>query len=126
MNISNQKGTALVETAIVLVLLLLIVFGIAEIGRAMYITNALYNAAREGARRAAVSASPLDTAALETKIKSCIPFDQTGLDIDITPAAPVANDTVSVEVALPFKCVTPLIAEFDGIILKGRASMRYE
>jgi len=51
----NQKGQALVETALVLPLLLLLVMGLFEFGRAMYIKNTLNNAARAGARAAVVT-----------------------------------------------------------------------
>jgi hypothetical protein len=51
----NQKGQALVETALVLPLLLLLVMGLFEFGRAMYIKNTLNNAARASARAAVVT-----------------------------------------------------------------------
>lgn len=44
----------MVETAIVLFLLLLLVFGITEFGRALFLKNTLNNAARAGARYGAV------------------------------------------------------------------------
>lgn len=131
--IGNTKGQALVELALSLLLLMFILFGITEFGRAMYITNTLNNAAREGARRAVVSnATPegsLDTAALETQIKSCIPFDQTDLSITFDAAAPVSAGTpVTVTVTLPFQPVVPLLSSFfpTGFSLTGQASMRFE
>jgi hypothetical protein len=51
----NQKGQALIETALVIPLLLLLVMGLFEFGRAMYIKNTLNNAARAGARAAVVT-----------------------------------------------------------------------
>jgi len=50
----NSKGQTLVETALILPILLILVLGIVEFGRAMYIKNTLNNAARAGARAAAV------------------------------------------------------------------------
>jgi hypothetical protein len=50
----NPKGQALVEMALIIPLLLLLVMGIFEIGRAMYIKNTLTQAARAGARSAVV------------------------------------------------------------------------
>lgn len=50
-----SKGQALVEMAILLPLLLLLVMGIFEFGRAMYIKNTLTQAARAGARTAVVT-----------------------------------------------------------------------
>jgi hypothetical protein len=49
-NISNAKGVAMVEFAIVLPLLLMLLFGITELGRALYQQNSLYKAVESGAR----------------------------------------------------------------------------
>lgn len=125
MNFKNNKGAALVEMAIILPLLLLIVFGIFEFGRAMVITNSLTNAAREGARRAAVSPPPID---VEATVRSAIPFDQTGLEVITNPGSPTpgSGSPVTITVTLPFHTVTQLIPLLDGKILTGQASMRYE
>ena len=56
----NSLGQALVEMALVLFLLLLLVFGIFEFGRAMYIKNTLTHAARAGARAAVVMPGIID------------------------------------------------------------------
>lgn len=128
MKLTEQNGQALVEMAFVLPLLLLILFGIIEFGRALYITNTLTNAAREGARRASVTPSPpLDVAGLESFVESCIPFDKAGLVVDITPVSPAHGvDTIKVAVNLPFHTTVPIMGMLDGITLKGEASMMYE
>ncbi|TAN32008.1 hypothetical protein EPN29_11755 [bacterium] len=46
----HQRGQSLVEFALSSVVLLLLVGGLVDIGRAIYVTEALANAAREGAR----------------------------------------------------------------------------
>lgn len=51
----NCIGQALVEMAIILPLLLLLVMGIFEFGRTMYLKNTLTHAARAGARTAVVT-----------------------------------------------------------------------
>ena len=51
----NQKGQVLVETAIILPLLLFLIFGLIDFARVMYTKNSLTNAARSGARTAAVT-----------------------------------------------------------------------
>ena len=53
-----KNGQVLVETAIILPLLLVLLFGLVDFGRAMYTKNTLNNAARSGVRVAAVT-SPL-------------------------------------------------------------------
>jgi Flp pilus assembly protein TadG len=51
----SQKGAALLETAIVLPLILLVCVGIFEFGRAYQTWQVLTNAAREGARAAIIT-----------------------------------------------------------------------
>jgi len=123
MNLKNKKGAALVETAFAIMLLLTIVFGIFEYGRAMFMTNALNNAAREGARRAAVSPAPID---INAYVRSCIPFDTPGLEIttSITTPTPGSGDPVTVTLTLPFRALTGIIPVPDN--LSGEATMRYE
>jgi Flp pilus assembly protein TadG len=54
MTIFGHKGQTLIETALILFLLLIVVFGITEFARAWYTKNSLKNAVRQGARVAAV------------------------------------------------------------------------
>jgi len=49
----SQRGQSLVEFALSSVVLLLLVGGLVDIGRAIYVSEALSNAAREGARHGA-------------------------------------------------------------------------
>lgn len=53
----DQDGQGLVEIAVVLPVFLLILFGIFDVGRAVYTNSTLSQAAREGARLAAAEAS---------------------------------------------------------------------
>ena len=61
----QQRGATTVEFAIIGVAMLLVLFGVIEVGRAMFVMNALGEATRRAARMAAVC--PLnDTAAAQT------------------------------------------------------------
>jgi Flp pilus assembly protein TadG len=51
----EEKGQTIIETALMMILLLMFFFGIAEIARAWWAKNALNNAARVGVRVAIVS-----------------------------------------------------------------------
>ncbi len=51
---SSQSGTTTIEFAIIGTVMMVIVFGIIEFGRALYTINVLTEAARRGARMAAV------------------------------------------------------------------------
>lgn len=52
--IKPQKGTTLVEFAIIGALVMIVLFGVIEIARAMFVWNTLSEATRRGARVAAV------------------------------------------------------------------------
>jgi hypothetical protein len=54
---SSSRGQALVEFALVLPVFVLVLFGLIDAGRYVYMTSTLSQAAREGARLAAVEAS---------------------------------------------------------------------
>lgn len=58
---SRERGSAMVETAICIPLLLVLMVGIFEVGRAYETWQVLTNAAREGARMAVMPSSNPDT-----------------------------------------------------------------
>jgi Flp pilus assembly protein TadG len=70
----SQRGQSLVEFALSSVVLLLLVGGLVDIGRAIYISEAISNAAREGARHGAWYDAPrqahpyLNDAAIESVV----------------------------------------------------------
>ncbi len=53
----NEKGNALIETAVTMPIVLLVCVGIFEFGRAYQTSQVLTNAAREGARMAVITGS---------------------------------------------------------------------
>ena len=128
MNLSNQKGQALVEVAIILPILVLLLFGSFEFGRAMYIRNTLNYAAREGARTASVS-NPWNAADVRNHVTASLPASlRAGLGITITPPAPLPGNTVTVAVEADFATVVPdLLTQLAGITkLRAEAAMHYE
>jgi Flp pilus assembly protein TadG len=70
----GNAGQSLVEVALALPLLLLILIGLADVGRAFYYTTAVASAARQGAAYVAATASPVPAT---LKAKACA---ATGLD----------------------------------------------
>ncbi|MFZ3207308.1 MAG: TadE family protein [Geobacteraceae bacterium] len=126
-NYRNQKGQALVETALSIGILFLIVFGITEFGRAMYIWNTLNNAARAGARYGAVS-KPYDVPAITEYVKDAAPKNVVFLNISVIPPSgqPNTGDTIRVKVQeTKFQSVVPNLIPITNT-LTGTASMRYE
>jgi Flp pilus assembly protein TadG len=61
--VRDERGTAVVEFAIIILPLLLIVFGVLDFGRALNYYNDLTQIAGQGARAAAVNENPLGGAA---------------------------------------------------------------
>jgi len=74
----RERGTTLVETAVVMAVLLAIMFGVIDFGRALYTYSFVANAAREGARWAIVRGSkctlldhcPASSSDLQTYVRS--------------------------------------------------------
>lgn len=129
MNLHDEKGAALVELALSVVLLVTLLFGIIEFGRVMYMRNTLNLAAREGARVASTTKPPIDTGAVQAQVKNFIPFDKKGLTVDVSsdPGGFPSGSTITVTASMPFQAVVPLlITQLNGRTLTGQASMRYE
>jgi Flp pilus assembly protein TadG len=63
-----RKGTNLVETAIVISILLVFVFGLFEYGRFIMVRNVYENAAREGCRYAVVHTNDKTTADVQNHV----------------------------------------------------------
>jgi len=89
--LSGERGTALIETAMTLPLLLLVSVGIFEFGRAFQTWQVLTNAAREGARLAVMPGST--DAAVKARIQSYLTSGQ----LTNTPAI-VLNPTSTVSI----------------------------
>jgi Flp pilus assembly protein TadG len=66
--VQSRKGSVMVETALMITILLVLMFGIVDLGRALFTANNLTSAAREGARWAAVQPPGLDTNAVKTQV----------------------------------------------------------
>jgi Flp pilus assembly protein TadG len=101
---ARDRGAAAVEFALVLPLLLLIIFGIIDSGRALSAQVILTGAAREGARLAALG---------QPNVVSRTQAAATGLNpvnVTVTPCAagagPAANAVVSVSYSFSF--ITPV------------------
>lgn len=145
----NKRGQAIVETAVVLLVIVLFTFGITEFGRVMYIKNMLNNAARAGARQAALTTwdgtpksypniaygSCSTTDQIEKTICSGLLYLQSPIEVSasVTSLDPSGNqralsgDTVTVTVTLTkFTPVVSIMSSFISPTITGTASMRHE
>jgi Flp pilus assembly protein TadG len=126
--INNQRGQALVELAIIMPILLMLIFGITEFGR-IYSSNLIINnAAREGARAAALGAPDEDIIIIIND--RCTFLDTTQLNIEITPVPleRISGNPVSIDVEYPVKIYAPIISAITGdpYLVSAQVIMRVE
>jgi Flp pilus assembly protein TadG len=88
---SSERGSTLVEFAIALLVFLTAMFAVMEFGRALWVHNALTDAARRGARYAALH-STADTAAVKNVV---VYGDPAGGTQSVVPNLTTANVTVT-------------------------------
>ncbi|HEY9294325.1 MAG TPA: TadE family protein [Microlunatus sp.] len=121
----NDHGAAVVEFALVLPILLLLVFGIVEFGRAYSIQTTISGAAREGAR---VMALQNDQSAARTAAKSAAAnLSLTNGQISVTPTTCEADTTTPTATAVvTVTYPMSLLSGFFGssITLTGKGVMR--
>jgi Flp pilus assembly protein TadG len=123
----SERGAGLAEFALVLPLLIIIIFGIFELGIAFNRAQAIEAAAREGARLASLSsttAGDIATRVDETLVG--IPLDNP-VDVAVAPAgcAGREGEAVTVRVATVHNISIPLVVDRD-ITLTGEAVFRCE
>lgn len=91
----GQRSQALIEFALISPVLLLLIFGIIDIGRAVFYYDTLTHAAREGARAAVSASSPLPTnsavLAVVTQQLVGAPVSEPCPQGPVTTATPPAN-----------------------------------
>lgn len=121
----KERGQAVLELALVLPLLLVIVFGITEFGRAWMTMNVLTSAAREGCRLAVVTA-PDESQVMARVEEICAAANIT--PTSVTVVGPDNDNRVTVTVNADFEVVTGrILGTFSGIIpLSTYSTMRYE
>ena len=125
--ISGRRGQAMIEFALILPLLLLVMFAIFQFGFMFYSYISIQQAAREGARSAAVGKND---ALITTAITNASTLDPTMLTISIAPAPAtrLAGSNVTVTVTIPSAQLLkmPLVDAYLPTQLTGQATMRME
>lgn len=125
----REVGAAAVELALVLPILLVLVFGIIDFGRAYNAEISLTQAAREGARVRSLGADP---AATTTRVQLAAGFlPATSVSVAAGPACPAnpsPTDVATVTATTTFTYATPigaLVGFATGpITLRGTGVMR--
>lgn len=117
--VNSEKGAAAVEFALVLPLLILIIFGIIEFGRAYNIQLGVTHAARDTARHMAIKE---DWSAAKSHGRSTSPSLQSSqMQFEVSPDSCTTSDTVTVVVKYPFDSLTGIAGD---MLLTGKAAMR--
>ena len=132
----NERGQALVEFALVLPILLILVLGIIEFGRAWNLHQTITHAAREGARTAAMFDASVTETQVEAEVKNSIAasgFNPDDADITFDGFKAGRGLTVTVRIEMPFRfgLLAPFVslASADGtgtVNLATYARMRNE
>ena len=119
---NRSRGQALVEFSLVFPLMLLLLFGLIDLGRLVYTNNALSEAAREGARYGSVQArSATDIAGIEAYTVGQVAGigGVTSAATCIRPGTVVMacapNDTLEVEARVTVEMITPVIAQLMSV-----------
>ena len=124
MNVRNrERGAAAVEFALVVPLLLVLVLGIAEFGRAYNIQTTLSGAAREGVRAMALNNTTSAKSVAQSKAKDAAPtLNLADSQIVVSGTAPCTSGTlVTVTISYPMNFITSFFG--PSIELKGKGVM---
>lgn len=110
MAIRDDRGAAAVEMALVLPILLLLVFGIIDFGRMLNTQIQLTEAAREGARAAAIQNTTDAAEARVTAVLGATPVDVYVSDDPAPCLAAAPGSDAIVQVDHTFTFITPFAA----------------
>jgi Flp pilus assembly protein TadG len=126
--IRDEKGSALVEMALVMPILLLLLCGIVEFGRVFHAYIVVQQAARDAVRYASLGSS-------NDVLQSVIEQDMTSLDVtrmryEVRPSESerTAGETVTVDITYDHALLIPYLRGVipDTISLNSEISMRME
>lgn len=124
----GEQGQAMVEMALVLPLLLLLLFGIIEMGRVGYAYITVSNAARSAARVASTGGMDLDIK--NAAIIAAPSLNEAELTTIITPIQinRQSGQSVQIQVSYPVHLIVPMISDIlpNPFVVNSTLSMRVE
>ena len=127
--IKNKKGQALVETALILPIIILILMGIIDFGLLFNNYLVVSNASREGARNAAVGATDIEIVSIVGTVSGTLDVSKITTEISPSESLRKKGDEVAVTVKYDYKLFTPVISAFFSsgqVQLTGTSVMRVE
>lgn len=124
----SNKGQALVETAIVMPLILLLIMGMIDFGLTFSNYMSIISASREAARLAAVGGTDQEIKTTVNNLTSTL--DQANVSVTIIPAeaSRTAGEKVDITVIYNNKFITPIISAIfsNNFNLTSKTTMRVE
>lgn len=130
--INKTRGQSLVEMALTLPVLLLVVLGFIDLGRAVYYYSAIGNAVREGARYATVqrhldttdgTQQDIDTIARVTGYSVAVPIQASDVSVDrVDETGALKADGLYVVVTATFD-FDPVVPFINPITLTAESTM---
>ncbi len=132
----GERGQSLVEFALILPLLVLILMGVFDFGRAFFAYNAISGGAREGARYGVIHPTardgdglpPYDPDTIEERaVAQTFILDMDEVDVQVTGGTG-RGQPLTVNVTYDFYAITPLIGDIIGnpLTLRSSATMIIE
>jgi Flp pilus assembly protein TadG len=130
-----QSGTSTIEAVLVLPVMLLLVFAIAELGIAFTRSNSLTNAVREGARAGVVFRAPCAAGPVTTQVTTTVSSFASSSGIDpatitttVTGACTGTGTQLTVDATVPYNFVAldSLAGLAPSLNLTARTVMRNE
>lgn len=126
----DRRGNAVVEFALLSLPMVLILLGFFEFGRYFYLAESLANAAREGARAAAVrgaaSPAPVTPREVEAIVRRHAPVFVPPQRLQVTTRFDPDNSpgsSVSVTVAYGYGILVPLVAALGPVEIEKQAAL---
>lgn len=127
LNHQSNRGQAVVETALILPVIILLFFGLIEFGRAISSYMIIQNAAREGVRLGITGASDSEIVAkvldLSSNLEGFDDPDRLMVTIQPDSSERFAGRDLEVTVTYWFRVVVPVISNIIGEKIRLRASL---
>ena len=126
----HRSGQSLVEFALIIPLVLFLLMGFLDLGRAIFYYSSLSNAVREGTRYAIVN-KDISESEIKDKVEEYAfaltgtpnPLNRDEIIITYLPLDKTIKTNISIRASYTFQPVTPFIAS-NGITLTAQSTMR--
>jgi len=122
----GQRGSSLLEYTVVLTVMLAMLFGVIDFGRALYAYHFVSDAAREGTRYAMVRGSTCNQGCIQTYLEN-VPAGIDATQLSVTPSWPnggcnTAGCPVRVQVSYNFNFLLPFLPK-STLVMQSSSQM---